>query len=127
MAHLQAALQDSNGEPVKLVSFSVDPEGDTPEVLRNYADRYGADPEQWLFLTGELQAMQRLIGEGFHLSMAKLPSPEAKTSVTPIIAHSNRFILVDRNLQIRGYYHGNEEESLKRILRDVEALRHGRK
>jgi len=125
MAHLQAALQDSNGEPVKLVSFSVDPEGDTPEVLRNYADRYGADPEQWLFVTGELQAMQRLIGEGFHLSMAKLPSPEAKTSVTPIIAHSNRFILVDRNLQIRGYYHGNEEESLERILRDVEVLRRG--
>jgi protein SCO1/2 len=43
MARLQAALHNTNGEPVRLVSFSVDPEWDTPETLRQYADRYGAD------------------------------------------------------------------------------------
>jgi protein SCO1/2 len=127
MAHLQAALRHSNGKPIKLVSFSVDPEWDTPETLQHYADRYGADPEQWLFLTGNLQAMQRLISEGFRLSMAGLPAQEAQASGPPVIAHSNRFVLVDDQLQIRGYYHGSEEESLARLLGDVEALRHGQK
>jgi protein SCO1 len=127
MAHLQAALQDTSGKPVQLISFSVDPEWDTPEILRHYADRYGADSQQWFFVTGKLQAVHQLVSEGFHLSMTQLPSQDVKASSPPLIPHSNRFVLVDPDLQIRGYYHGNEEESLARLLRDVEALRRGQR
>src|SRR5438445_2528524 len=61
MAHLQHDLDGTKG--VVLVSFTVDPEFDRPEILRNYADRFKADPRRWLFLTGEREQIYRLIGE----------------------------------------------------------------
>src|SRR5262245_31476896 len=67
MARLQAELA---GQPeVRLVSFSVDPDHDTPEVLRGYAQRFGADPQRWLFLTGPRDDLYRLIQESFHLAV----------------------------------------------------------
>src|SRR5262245_44198000 len=67
MARLQAELA---GQPdVRLVSFSVDPDHDTPEVLRQYAERFGADPQRWLFLTGPRDDLYRLIQESFHLAV----------------------------------------------------------
>ncbi len=67
MARLQAEFA---GEPdLRLVSISVDPERDTPEVLARYADRKGADPERWLFLTGHKETIHRLAREGFKLGV----------------------------------------------------------
>src|SRR6185369_9277822 len=58
MAVLQKRLKELD---VRLVSFTVDPDRDTPEVLRAYADKYGADPEKWWFLTGDKAEIYRLV------------------------------------------------------------------
>lgn len=78
MANLQRDVADA--PEVRLVSISVDPEHDTPEVLRAYAQRFGADPERWLFLTGDKAAIIRLAQEGFHLSVADPGAEQPQSS-----------------------------------------------
>lgn len=67
MAQLQKAFAAE--DEVRLVSITVDPEHDTPVVLRHYAENFGADPQRWLFLTGDKQHIYRLAREGFHLGV----------------------------------------------------------
>jgi protein SCO1 len=104
---------------VRLVSFSVDPEHDTPEVLQAYAARYDA-PARWLFLTGEREAIYRLSLEGFHLAVGE-PPPDAGERGEPIL-HSTRFVLVDGEGRIRGYYDGLDDAELDRLRRELDAL-----
>lgn len=118
MAGLQRTLRNA---PVVLVSFSVDPKRDTPERLRHYAERYHAEAERWLFVTGEQQDLYQLILEGFRVSVAALPPDDPRLSNEPIV-HSDRFVLVDPHLQIRGYYRGTETESIAQLLQDVDIL-----
>jgi len=70
----QASRPRAGGEsPLEhLGKFSVDPEHDTPTVLRDYAQRFGADPARWLFLTGDKAAIYHLAQQGFHLSVLDL-------------------------------------------------------
>ena len=116
MADLQKALAGS--EAVRLVSFSVDPTHDTPDVLRGYAERAGAKRD-WLFLTGPRDALAALLKDGFHVAFADDGPPEAP------ITHSDRLVLIDRELHIRGYYHGQDAEDLARLTRDAADLRGG--
>jgi protein SCO1/2 len=92
-----------NEKDLPLVSITVDPTRDTPEVLSEYAQRFSADPGRWLFLTGEKETIYKFAQEGFHLGAVEIPHkkrPESGASHT----HSPRFVLVDRAAQIRGYY-----------------------
>jgi protein SCO1/2 len=115
MARLQAALVDL--PDVRLVSFSVDPERDTPRVLRQYADRYRADPQRWLFLTGDFAVIRKVAVEGFKLG-----------SVDDPILHSTRFAVVDGEGVIRGYYDSEEADVIDRLAADIRTLgRHGRR
>lgn len=116
MADLQKAL--AGAEPIRLVSFSVDPAHDTPEVLRDYAARAGAGGD-WLFLTGPRDELASLLKDGFHVAFADDGPPSAP------ITHSDRLVLVDRALRIRGYYHGRNAEDLARLTRDAAHLRGG--
>lgn len=110
------------GTPVRFVSFSVDPEYDTPAVLQDYARRFGADGDDWLFLTGSRQSLYDLIGAGFRLSVvARSPEAVAREG-GELIAHSDRFVLVDGDGQIRGYYHGTDPDTPDALLRDLTAL-----
>jgi len=113
MQTLQARLP---GE-IRLVSFSVDPANDTPAVLTEYAKRYNADPERWLFLTGEADAVQSLSVGGFKLAL----DPSAGSEAEPIL-HSSRFVLIDRNGHIRGYYGTDDERGLDRLIADAKKL-----
>jgi protein SCO1/2 len=140
MARLQDALAQ---EPdVRLVSISVDPEHDTLEVLAAYATRFGADPDRWLFLTGAKDAIYRLAVEGFHLGVVDRGEQTRRESgdrlawlgpafawAHPVanadrklVLHSSRFLLVDRQAQIRGYYHGTDWESLDRLRANVKIV-----
>ena len=103
---------------MRLVSYSVDPTRDTPEVLREYATRAGARPG-WLFVTGPRDAVAALLRDGFHVAFADDGPPSAP------ITHSDRFVLVDGELRIRGYYHGSDEADVARLVRDTTALRDG--
>ncbi len=100
-----------------LVSFTVDPDHDTPEVLKAYAQSHGAKPGRWRFLTGPREPLYRLIGQGFRLSVAAAPEG---TSEPP--THSDRLALVDRRLRIRGLYSSGDGEDMGRLHRDLEAL-----
>lgn len=119
MARLRHELRGVAPE-VRSVSVSVDPHRDTPAVLSDYADRYKADGE-WLFLTGERASVHRLVAEGFQLSVAERSPEDAKGS-TDLITHSDRFVLVDRQARIRGYYRGTEPDLIPGLLADVERL-----
>ncbi len=94
----------------QFVSFTVDPERDTPEVLADYADRYEADKARWFFLTGPLAETNRVLKE-FFLSPAEQPA-----------MHSIRFILVDGGGQIRGFYDSSDPGSMNQLVHDAKIL-----
>lgn len=110
-------LQDKLPKEIRLISFSVDPYNDTPEVLREYANRYGADPERWLFLTGDPKTIQDLSVGGFKLAL----DPTGGTEAEPI-THSSRFVLVDQAGHIRGYYGTEDADVLDRLAADARKL-----
>lgn len=122
MKRLQTTLDRAGMRDVGLVSFSVDPLHDTPGVLRDYATRFGADPQRWRFVTGNRAALYALVRDGFRLAVE--PQPEGVTPAAgELITHSDRFVLVDPALQIRGYYHGTDAADVDRLLADIAALR----
>ena len=106
MQGLQSRLA---GSDVLLVSFSVDPEHDTPDVLRAYADRYGAAPDRWWFLTGPKPVIHGLIRDRFKLSVMDAPGPVG--SDTEAIIHSDRLALIDHG-RIAGFFESNDREAL---------------
>jgi len=105
-----------HGAPIQLVSFSVDPENDTPPVLRAYAKKYDADLRNWSFLTGDLQVVKATVVGGFKLALDGKPDPSAENGG---IIHGAYLVLVDRDLAIRGYYRTDDEEDMKKILADA--------
>jgi protein SCO1/2 len=120
-----ARLQDkfAGQSEVRFVSFSVDPERDTPEVLSRYAERFKANPDRWLFVTGDKEQIAQLVQGGFRLSAAALTDGNSKETV---ILHSPRFVLIDRESQIRGYYDSRDNTALERLDEDVATLLEGK-
>jgi protein SCO1/2 len=108
-----------SGEDVRLVSFSVDPEHDTPPVLAEFAARYGADPARWRFLTGPRGEVERAVEDGFKIALER--RGELAGGV-PDLVHGVHFVLVDRALRIRGYYDSDDADRLDRLVRDARSL-----
>ena len=101
-------------DDLRLVSFSVDPDWDTPKVLTDYAHMFGADQGRWLFLTGDKKQIYHLTIDGFRLAtQAADPAKEM-----PIL-HSTKLVLVDRHGAIRGYYDSSDENEMRKLVRDV--------
>ncbi len=98
----------SGDDRVHFVSFTVDPETDTPEVLDAYRQKYDSEDSSWHFLTAPEEEMHALSVEGFKVGSVEEP-----------IFHSSRFILVDGRGQIRGYYEGTEAEGVEELRRDI--------
>jgi protein SCO1/2 len=110
MAELQKSF--SGLDDVRFVSISVNPETDTPEVLKRYADKYQATSGQWIFLTGPQGDIQKLALESFKMGDMK-----------DILFHSSFFVLVDGAGRVRGYYEGTDEVRLKQLYEDLSLLR----
>jgi len=110
-------LQEKLPAEIRLVSFSVDPDVDTPAVLSEYAKKFGADPNRWLFLTGNRESLFTLSKDGFKLAV----EADNGTKLEPI-THSSRFVLVDRQGRIRGYYSMEDPSELERIISDAKSL-----
>jgi len=121
---MMAKLQEeySSKPNFQLVSVTVDPERDTPQTLSRYAARHNADAKRWFFLTGQRDRIIRLIQDGFHLSVAAPPNGAESTGMIP---HSPRFVLIDKDAHIRGYYDSRELEAFVRLKNDVETLLKG--
>ncbi|HEY2568852.1 MAG TPA: SCO family protein [Candidatus Udaeobacter sp.] len=113
MSELQKPLEKTD---VHLVSFSVDPQKDTPEVLRGYAEKLQADPARWDFLTGSKSAIYKLSHDGFKLGISD------GSDVQGIPVHSTRMALVDRHGEIRGYYDAPEADAITKLLADTNHL-----
>ncbi len=104
-------------EDVKLVTFSVDPEYDTPVKLREYGEMFGADRRRWWFVTGDKAQIYRLAIEGFRLS-----TMDADPVTEMPILHSSKLVLVDRRGTIRGYYDTADEAEMRQLVKDVRRL-----
>jgi protein SCO1/2 len=91
----------------RVISFSVDPENDTPEVLAAYSKKFNAQPGKWTFLTGKKTEIDRVL-EGFHLNREGDPA-----------LHSLRLVLVDREGFIRSYYDTTDPKDLRKLERDL--------
>ena len=113
MSELQEPLEKTD---VHLVSFSVDPEKDKPEVLRGYAEKLRADPKRWDFLTGPKSTIYKLSHDDFKLAVSD-GSDEAGIPV-----HSTRMVLVDRHGEIRGYYEATAADAVTKLLADTSHL-----
>ena len=112
MSELQQVF--SSDPRIQFISFSVDPETDSPSVLQEYANQYHAIQGKWIFLTGDKNQIYQLTKEGFHLGL-DIEGNDA-------IIHSQKFVLVDHHRAIRGYYDSDDEEAMKNLLRDTKIL-----
>lgn len=115
MVKLQAAVADD--PQVQLVSFTVDPQTDTPPVLAKYADQYHADPNRWWFLTGPEKPLQDLIQKGFLQVVQDTPQDGQNK-----VMHSTYLALVDAEGNLRGFYDGLDNTSRADLLRDIKIL-----
>ncbi len=130
MRELQSDLRDV--KDLRLVTFTVDPAHDRAAELAEYAEKFQADPEKWLFLTGEESAIDRLLQDQFKVGATR---PGEKPGE---LMHSIRLVLVDQAGRIRGYYDGmaaaemvaadptwareHEEKEKARLRADVRSL-----
>ena len=118
MSAKMAGLQKILPDPVRLVSFTVDPDRDNLGVLTEYARRFEADPARWFFLRADKPALYKLVFEGFKLPMMEDPSAESGFRVT----HSTRFVLVDGQGRIRRYFESSDDDMNARISEAAKAL-----
>ncbi|TVQ00571.1 MAG: SCO family protein [Planctomycetaceae bacterium] len=106
---VQELQREFAGTGVRFVSISVDPETDTPEVLQEYAARFGADAQQWLFMTGDLTYIRRVGGEVFRLAVDEK-------------FHTEKFVLVHPSGSIIGYYSWPESKQFDKLKTDIRSL-----
>jgi protein SCO1/2 len=117
MRNLQEQAQ-ARDLKLNFVSFSVDPENDTPEVLRRFAAQYGADTRSWSFLTGDNSVIRNAAENGFKIGVEGVAGAGANMGIT----HGTHLVLLDGARTIRGYYQSSEPEKLKQLLDDAAAL-----
>jgi protein SCO1/2 len=105
-------------EGFRLVSFSVDPTYDTPERLSEYARRFRASPRMWKMLTGSIDTMKGTVENGLKIAMG---TPAGENDFASLF-HGTHFVLVDRDLRIRGYYDSSAPDVEDRVLHDATML-----
>ncbi len=102
---------------ISLVSFSVDPERDSVDVLQKYALRFGIDPRKWTLLTGDKKTIYKLARNSFLLI-----ATDGDGGPTDFI-HSDQLVLIDKQQRIRGYYDGMSDGSVDKLLKDINKLK----
>ncbi len=123
MAKIQSRLQ-SAAPIIRLVSITVDPETDTPEVLKKYGEKYQARFRHWSFLTGDLNQIYETVVNGFHIAadnpvFNKADLDSDKSADLFEITHGEHFVIIDQQGQIRAYMQGNNDEQLNKIVQTL--------
>ncbi|MDG1330817.1 MAG: SCO family protein [Crocinitomicaceae bacterium] len=118
MRRIQFEFADN--DEVRLMSFTVDPEVDTVQQMKRYAEDHGAKTGQWHFLTGAKEDLYALARKSFFV----LKPAEAQNlgDVGSDFIHTNNFVLVDRVGRIRGYYDGTSKTEVDELMLDIERL-----
>jgi protein SCO1/2 len=106
----------ANDEDFMIVSHTVNPEIDTAETLKAYAELYEADPNKWVFLTGDKRKIYDLARKSYFAA-----TTEGDGGVDDFI-HTENFVLVDKEKRIRGFYDGTSKESVDQLITDIEIL-----
>lgn len=101
---------------VNFVSFSIDPERDSVAALKKYADRYKVNPDNWWLLTGP----KKMIYD-FAINEIKVPAEDGGV-VDSAFIHTSRFVLLDKNYVVRGYYNGTDTLELSKLAQDIGLL-----
>jgi protein SCO1/2 len=113
----------SDDPRMMIVSITVDPEGDTPEVLKIYGKTHAIDPSRWRLLTGPYNQVLNLVQKGFYLPIAENEGADPKLIAEQgPITHSTKLVLIDAELQIRGYYDSDDANDLKQLTADTKRL-----
>ena len=115
MVHLQSMLKDL--PEVKLLSFSVTPDIDTPQVLQAYAEKKGVDQNRWNLVTGDKKEIYNLARKSY------LVVQEDGSGDEHDMIHTENFVLVDAYRRIRGFYDGTQRDAMDQILADIQILR----
>ena len=112
--------QFKGNKDVKILSFTVDPETDNVGVMKAYAEKHNAVDGQWHFLTGTKDDLYSLARNSFFV----LKPAEAINlgDAGSDFIHTNNFVLVDKELRIRGYYDGTNSEEISVLIKDIELL-----
>lgn len=124
MAKLQQSFSHNNKDGrkvidssiVRFISFSIDPERDSVAALRKYADRFGVDHDNWWMLTGNKKTIY-----DFALNELKLGLVDGEGVDTSFI-HTQKFVLLDKDFVVRGYYNGLDITSLSALAKDIGLL-----
>ena len=118
LARSMKRLQDSflkNDSIVQFVSISIDPEHDSVQQLRTFADRYNANHDSWWFVTGNKK-------EIYDFALNELKAGLADTEVDSSFIHTENFFLLDSNFVVRGWYNGFDTVKQARLVQDIPLL-----
>jgi len=115
---MQSIQKRYDDKPVNLVTFTVDPKRDTPEVLAKYADFYEADPDQWFFLTGDRDELYELINRSFLMPVMEDENPQPGFE----IIHTTNLCLVDATGRVVGKYNSVKDADMALLRRDLDRL-----
>jgi len=121
MSSQLSRVQDvfEGNDQVKILSHTVDPNYDSAEVLTDYGSSYGAKEGKWYFATGNKKQIYDLARYGYFVSATE------GTGGSEDFLHSEKFVLVDKNKHIRGYYNGTDPEDVDRLILEIRVLLHG--
>ena len=128
MKEIQDALPADS--TVKLLSLTTDPRFDVPSVLNTYAQRFGANSNRWIFLTGSQHEIANLASNSLKLAAIE-KKPEERESAADLFIHSTIFVIVDKQAQLRGIFETTGEsidprQVKMRILAAIHRLEHER-
>jgi len=112
---VQETFKQDNG--VKIVSFTVDPDRDTPATLQVYASDYHANPSQWQFVTGDKKNLYAFARKGLFII-----ATDGDGGADDFI-HSENLVLIDKDNHIRGYYDGTNDTEVDQLIKDIQRLK----
>lgn len=105
---------------VAILSHTVNPEIDTVEQLKRYSLKYDADPSQWNFVTGDKMALYKMAINSYLVTAVE---DTTKKDIMPDFIHSEKFVLVDKEKHIRGFYDGTDGSAIKKLIADIKTLK----
>jgi protein SCO1 len=106
-----------NDPDVMILSHTIDPEHDSVQVLREFAERLGIDNSKWHFVTGPMDDIYKIAEKGYFVTTAK------DETVAGGFLHSGAFLLIDKQRRVRGQYDGTKPDQVDRLINDIERLK----